>query len=113
MGLPLRRLRIGPTLGIRCVVTRKDQCLYALESCGCTAWASVLGYGHDDDAYREAAREAKRGLVIVHDSVDAWKARDMFCEPHREQGGPDHWSSVRKYLREQKRKASKPIGMGL
>jgi hypothetical protein len=66
--------------------------LIAVEPCGCTAMAFVLGYGHDDDAYREAAREAKRGLRIEHVEVDKWKAANRWhCADHPK--GPPWWKS--------------------
>ena len=52
----------------------------------------VLGYGHDDDAYREAAREAKAGLRIETVEVEAWKAEDHWhCPVHPK--GPPWWRS--------------------
>ena len=66
--------------------------LIAVEPCGCTAMAVVLGYGHDDDAYREAAREVKRGLRIEHVEVDKWKAANRWtCLAHPK--GPPWWKS--------------------
>jgi hypothetical protein len=66
--------------------------LAAFEPCGCTAWISVLGYGHDADAYKEAAREAKAGLIIKQVEVEEWKARpSMYCADHPE--GPPWWKS--------------------
>ena len=64
-------------------------CLAALEPCGCTAMVTVLGYGHDADAYRNAASEVKRGCRIEHMTVDAWKARGSYCVDHPD--GPPSW----------------------
>jgi hypothetical protein len=64
--------------------------LAAFEPCGCTGWISVLGYGHDADAYATAAKEAKAGLRIEHIEVEAWKARpSMYCADHP--NGPPWW----------------------
>ena len=83
--------------------------LIAVESCGCTAWASVLGYGHDDDAYREAAREAKRGLQIQHVEVEKWKAANLWhCADHPK--GPPWWKSNGGNGR---RPAAPSMGLGL
>lgn len=66
--------------------------LAAVEPCGCTAMIVVLGYGHDEDAYRDAAREAKRGLRIEHVEVEAWKAQHKWhCPEHPK--GPPWWRS--------------------
>jgi hypothetical protein len=88
-------------------------CLAALEPCGCTAWVSVLGYGHDGDAYKEAAREAKRGCQIAHMTVAAWKARDLYCDDHKATHGPPTWARVRKAMRAAEKAAGKPVEMGL
>jgi len=49
-------------------------------------WASRA----DDDAYRAAAREAKRGLRIDHVEVDKWKAEQKWlCADHPK--GPPWW----------------------
>jgi hypothetical protein len=83
-------------------------CLAAVEVCGCTAWVSVLGYGHDDDAYREAAREVKRGCEIRHMLVDEWKARGWHCTAHPK--GPPWWKSNGG---KGKRPAAETLGLGL
>jgi hypothetical protein len=66
--------------------------LVATDICGCTGWVSVLGYGHDDEAYREAARELKAGMRIEHVEVEAWKAAKRWhCVDHPD--GPPWWKS--------------------
>lgn len=69
--------------------------LAAFEPCGCTGWISVLGYGHDADAYKTAAKEAKAGLTIKQVLVEEWKARpSMFCADHPK--GPPWWKVARR-----------------
>jgi len=65
-------------------------CLVAMEPCGCTAWISVLGYGHDDTAYKQAGQMAKKGLAIHHQTVDQWKAEHehFYCSDHHPDGPP-------------------------
>lgn len=63
--------------------------LAAIDICGCTGWISVLGYGHDADAYRQAAREAKAGFRIEQVIVDEWRMRGWHCADHPD--GPPWW----------------------
>lgn len=66
--------------------------LIGVEPCGCTCFASVLGYGHDADAYKEAAKLVKDGCRIEHVEVDKWKAENRWhCADHPK--GPPWWKS--------------------
>jgi hypothetical protein len=67
------------------------KCLVAYDVCGCTGWVAVLGYGEDSDAYREAARHAKKGFRIEMPLVDDWKKGDWHCADHPD--GPPWWKS--------------------
>lgn len=67
------------------------KCLVAFETCGCTGWVSVLGYGPDGDAYKEAGRQANKGFRIETMLVDDWKALGWQCADHPD--GPPWWKS--------------------
>lgn len=59
--------------------------IVAVADCGCLWGASVLGYGHDADAYKSAAEWARKG-AIVRTVPDAEFHRDglppLHCPVH-------------------------------
>lgn len=88
----------------------EHMCLAAIDVCGCTGMVTVLGYGHDEDAYKSAAREAKAGLRIEHMTVAAWKERGWHCADHPD--GPPWWKS-RGGNGKRPADYAAPLGMGL